>query len=207
MKLFINQDRSFNHSKVVAIAMLFKIFKREMVTITADKIQCQLGYRFYDYTNVFDDEKRRDDQFHYEYLRTYSGKSEINLSSSGLIYKYNKRLLFKSYNFFEYAFEIFKEIYEESFFIIDSIDSGKNIDNLTDEFVMKTLDIVESFNVKGAKNEDFFEWVELVTIELDNYLKNKLFERYPKIKSIKKLIEECEDETLWQISLSALMTY
>lgn len=181
MKL-VTHNGAFHLDEVLATSVLLEIYPDAEIVRSRDMDIIDSGDVVYDVGSIFDPEKNRFDHHQRGFYETFSPDYKIKLSSAGLVFKYFHEKLFAKYGLLKSSpifDDIKKKIYEEIFLYADAIDNG--IDTLCEIKPRSLADVVRSFNCRSivgdndeASNARFFEALEFVKKDLNNYLNHVL---------------------------------
>ncbi|AFN82745.1 putative MYG1-like protein [Encephalitozoon romaleae SJ-2008] len=175
MKL-VTHDERFHYDEVLASCVLLRIYPDAEIMRTRDNAIIEQGDIVYDVGGVFNPATRRFDHHQRTFSETFSSKYNVKLSSSGLIFKYFHKQLLSLYGIEDtcgiYNMVVDK-IYSEFFLYADAIDNGQDIYG---EIRPRTMaDLVGLFNTdtpdEGLENRGFYKVLEIVSTDLDNYMK------------------------------------
>lgn len=199
----ITHDERFHFDEVLSTAILKRIYPDATVIRSRDNDIIKTGDIVYDVGSIFDPETNRFDHHMSTFTETYSEEYNVKLSSSGLIYKYFKEQLFEYYGVKRSEDDLYKwlieKVYKRYFLAADAVDNGVDIYG---EIRPHTIyDLVENLNyhedlVSDKQNEQFNKAVEIVGMDLDNFMNRILTTWYYKFIEVEKILEKHDDYIL-----------
>lgn len=212
----ITHNGTFHYDEILATAFLMEIFSNSTVVRTRDENIINSGDIVYDVGSVFDPSTYRFDHHQRTFNETYSSEYDVKLSSAGLIYKYFSELLFEKYGFpkSHYLYNDIKEkIYKEYVLYADAIDNGYDIfGKIIPRTMASLVGSFNDYNVSGndaekVSNDNFYKALEIVRIDLKNYLR-KIFKDYvPKYEETYNELQEVTDEIYFTEKIFQLKQY
>lgn len=200
MKL-VTHNGKFHQDDVTAAVILKKIYPDATLVRTRNEEEIRSGCVVFDVGRVFDPALNRFDHHQRGFNETFSQDCIIKLSSAGLIFKYFTKEFIKTYNF-DVDSPIFgfiaNRIYQDFFLGIDGVDNGYDIGDRYK--VRRVCDLVDSFNLsideEDVQYKRFVECMEVVRIDLDNFINYKLFGWLPKYEAADEVIRKSSGNIL-----------
>lgn len=198
MKL-ITHSGTFHLDEVLSTSILKLIYPQAELIRTRDMTIIAQGDIVYDVGRIFDPLTKRFDHHQRGFSETFTPKHTILLSSAGLIYKYFHKELFALFQFDEseeYFHEMYLNVYDEYFLGVDGMDNGFKHEQTY--FVRSLQDLVSNFNSYNENDDNlqysnFFRAVELITLDLTNFLRKKVNFYKNELKYLIELIKQSEE--------------
>ncbi|KCZ78366.1 hypothetical protein H311_00602, partial [Anncaliia algerae PRA109] len=196
MKL-ITHSGTFHCDDVLSTAMLKLIYPTAEVIRTRDEEIIKTGDIVYDVGRIYDVKTNRYDHHQRGFTKTFSDKYTNLCSSAGLVYMEFHEQLFLIFNLKkdnEFYERIYNEVYEEYFLGVDSVDNG--VIHTSNYRIRSICEVVSSFNIyddEEKQSKRFLQAVELITMDLSNYLTNKIYFYLNDVTNLINLIKKSDN--------------